>query len=104
MLIDSDSTSKNFIHYKLDKALNWFIYLAPYFQVMIADGGTMNFLGKCHKITLTMGEYLLNRPMIAITIESVDVVLGVKWLQSFGTVTFNFLELFMKVSLEKKRV
>jgi hypothetical protein len=41
-LIDSGSTHK-FIHYKLAKDLNCFVYLAPEFQVMITDGGTINF-------------------------------------------------------------
>ena len=37
VLIDSDSTH-NFIHHKLAKDLNGFVYPAPEFQVMIADG------------------------------------------------------------------
>jgi hypothetical protein len=37
VLIDYGSTH-NFIHYKLAKDLNCFVYLAPEFQVMIADG------------------------------------------------------------------
>jgi hypothetical protein len=41
VLIDSGSTH-NFIHYKLAKALNCFVYPVPEFQVMIADGGTIN--------------------------------------------------------------
>jgi hypothetical protein len=41
VLIDSGSTH-NFIHYKLAKALNCFVYPTPEFQVMIADGGTIN--------------------------------------------------------------
>jgi hypothetical protein len=44
-LIDSGSTH-NFIHYKLVKDLNCFIYSAPEFQVMIADGGIIICLGK----------------------------------------------------------
>ena len=67
---------------------------------MIAYGGTINFSGKCHKITLNMGEYVLNSLIIAITMGGVDVVLGVQWFQSLGTVAFNFLELFMKFSLD----
>ena len=101
MLIDSSSTH-NFIHCKLAKALNCFIYPNLEFQVMIANGGTINCLGKFHKITLTMGEYVLNGPMLAIPMGHVDVVLGVKWLQSLGTMAFNFQELFMKFSLEGK--
>jgi len=33
-----------------------------------------------------------------------DVVLGVQWLQSLGTITFNFQELFMKFCVEGKEV
>ena len=76
MLIDSGRTH-SFIHCKLYKALNCFIYPTLEFQVMIADGGTINFSGKFYKITLTMGEYVLNSPMISIPMGGVDVVLGV---------------------------
>jgi hypothetical protein len=103
VLIDFGSTH-NFIHYKLAKDLNIFVYLAPEFQVMIADGGTINFSRKHNKINLTMGEYVMNSPMIAIPMHGADVVLGIQWLQSLGTVAFNFQELFMKFSLEGKEV
>jgi hypothetical protein len=62
----------------------------------------INCSGKCNKINLTMGEYVMNSPMIAIPMGGVDVVLGIQWLQSLGTVAFNFQELFMKFSLEGK--
>ena len=65
VLIDFGST-RNFIHHKLAKDLNFFVYPAPEFQVMIADGGTINCLGKCNKINLTMGEYVMNSPIISI--------------------------------------
>ena len=79
MLIDFGSTH-NFIHCKLAKILNCFVYLALEFQVMIADRGNINFSGKFHKITLTMGEYVLNITIIDIPISGVDVVLGFQWL------------------------
>jgi hypothetical protein len=63
---------------------------------MIADGGTINCSGKCNKINLTMGEYVMNSPTIAIPMGGADVVLGIQWLQSLGIVDFNFQELFMK--------
>ena len=101
MLIDFDGTH-NFINYKLAKFLNGFVYIAPEFQVMIADGGTIKSSGKCHNINMVMVEYLLNSPMIAIPMGGFDVVLGVQWLQSLGTVAFNFQKLFMKFSWEGK--
>jgi hypothetical protein len=51
VLIDFDNTH-NLIHYKLAKSLNWFIYPAPNFQVMMANGGTINRLGKFYKINV----------------------------------------------------
>jgi hypothetical protein len=103
VLIDSGSTH-NFIHYKFPKYLNCFVYPTLEFQVMIADGGTIHFLGKCNKINITMGEYVMNSPMIAIPMGGVDVVLGIQWLQSLGTMAFNFQELFMKFLLEGKEI
>ena len=51
---------------------------------------------------LTMGEYVLNSPMVFIPMGGVDVVLGVQWLQSLGTMVFNFHTLFMKFSWKEK--
>jgi len=89
LFIGSGST-RIFIHYKLSKILNCFIYLTLEFEVMIVDGGTINCLEKCHNINLTMGEYVLNSPMIFIQMGGFDVVLGVQWLQSLGTMVLNF--------------
>ena len=94
VLIDSGSTH-NFIHCKVAKELNCFLYPAPECQVMVANGGTINCSGKYHNIKLTMGEYILNSPMLSIPMGGVDVVLGVKRLQSLGMVAFNFKELFL---------
>jgi hypothetical protein len=69
---------------------------------MIADGGTINYSGKCNKINLTMGKYVMNSPMIYIPMGGEDVVLGIQWLQSLGTMAFNFQELLMKFSMEGK--
>ena len=78
MLIDFGSTH-NFIHCKLTKILNCFVYVALECQVMIADGGNINYSCKFHNINLAMGEYVLNSAMISIPIGGVDVVLRVQW-------------------------
>ena len=77
MLTYFSSSYKIFIHSKLAKVLNWFKYLALEFQVMIAYGGTINFLGKFHNIDITMGEHVLKSWMIAILMGGIDVALGV---------------------------
>jgi hypothetical protein len=76
----------------------------PEFQVMIVDGGTINCSGKSNKINLTMGEYVMNIPIIIIPMGGANVVLGIQWLHSLGIVAFNFQELFMKFSLEGKEI
>ena len=97
VLFDLGSTH-NFIHCKIAEELNCFLYPTPECQVMVASGGTINFFRKGHNIKLSMGEYVFNSPILSIQMGGVDVVLGVQWLQSLGTITFNFQELFMKLS------
>ena len=103
VLIDSGSTH-NFIHYKVAKELNCFLYPTPECQVMVENGGTINCSGKFHNIKLTMGEFALNSPILSIPMGGIDVVLGVQWLQSLGTIYFNFQEIFLKFFWEGKEV
>ena len=42
--------------------------------------------------------------MLSIPMGGADFVLEVQWLQSLGTITFNFQELFMKFCAEGKEV
>ena len=51
-----------------------------------------------------LGGYVLNNPILSIPMGGADVVLGVQWLQSFGTVAFNFQEIFLNFFLEAKQV
>ena len=74
VLIDSRSTH-NFIHCKVAKELNFFLYPTPECQVMVANGGTINCYRACHNIKLSMGEYVLTSPMLSIPIGGNDVVL-----------------------------
>ena len=69
---------------------------------MVANGGTINFSRKCNNIKLTMGEYVFNSPMLSIPMGGVDVVLGVQWIQSLGTIDFNLQELILKFFLGRK--
>ena len=51
-----------------------------------------------------MGEYVMNSPIFSIPMGGADIVLGVQWLQSLGTVTFNFQEIFLNFFSEGKEV
>jgi hypothetical protein len=103
VLIDYGSTHY-FINYKLAKDLDCCVYPAGEFQVMIANGGTINCPGKCRSIKLNMEEYFLDSPMISIQMGGVDVGLGVQWLQSLGIVAFDFQNIFMRFSSNRKEI
>ena len=51
-----------------------------------------------------MGEYVLNSQILSSPMGGVDVVLGVQWLQSLGTVAFNFQKKILKNFSEGKEV
>ena len=76
VLIDSGSTH-NFIDCKISKESNCFLYPSPECQVMVVSEGTINCSRKCHNIKLSMGEYVLNSPMLSIPMGGANVVLGV---------------------------
>jgi len=69
---------------------------------MVSNGGTIKFYGKYYNIKLTMGEYVFNSPILFIPMGGDDVVLGVQWLQSLGTIAFNFQELFLTFFFGRK--
>ena len=71
---------------------------------MVENGGTINFSRKCHNIKLTMGEYVLNIPMLSIPMGGANVVLRVQWLKYFGMVAFNFQVIFLNFFSEGKEV
>ena len=62
VLIDLGSTH-NFIHCKVVKELDLFLYPVLECHLKVNEG-TINFSRKCHNIKLTMGEYVLNCPML----------------------------------------
>ena len=76
MFIDSGNTH-NFIHCKIAREFNFFLYGKREFQVTVVNRGTINCSGKFHNIKLTMGEYVLNSPILSIPMGGVDAVLGV---------------------------
>ena len=51
-----------------------------------------------------MGEYVLTSQMLSIPMGGADVVLGVQWLQSLGTIIFIFQEIFLNFVSKGKEV
>ena len=60
VLIDSRRTH-NFIDKILAESLNCFLYPRTNIQVLVANGGSIDYGGKCHNIKISMGEYNLEK-------------------------------------------
>jgi len=71
---------------------------------MVGSGGTINCFGKCHNIKLSMGEYVLNMPMLSIPMGGADVVLGVQWLQFLGIIALIFSITFHVIFYGRKGI
>ena len=89
VLIDSGSTH-NFINQSMAWSLHIFIHPINNFQVLIANGGTMNCGGRCENVKLQMGDYHLKTRMFAIDMGGCDIVLGVEWLRTLGPISMEF--------------
>jgi hypothetical protein len=63
VLIDWSSTH-NFIDKILAENLNCFVYPVTNFQFLVVIGGSIDYMGKCHNIKLSMGEYLIGNPNV----------------------------------------
>ena len=56
---------------------------------------SIGFEGKFHNIKLIMGDYP-SSPIYVRPIGEVEVVIGIKWFRTLGTISTNYNELFMK--------
>ena len=57
IVLNDLGSTHNFIHFKIAKELNCFLYPTPECQVMVSYQGIINCSGKCHNIKIIMGEY-----------------------------------------------
>ena len=62
---------------------------------MVGNGGKIACKGMCHNVKLSMGHYTLKSDMYTLPLGECDIVLGVQWLRTLGTMQWNFVELWM---------
>ena len=92
--MDSGSTH-NFIDPWVAKSIDCCIHPTNNFEVMVGNGGKIACKGTCHNVKLSMGHYTLKSDMYALPLGGCDIVLGVQWLRTLGTMQWNFVELCM---------
>jgi hypothetical protein len=58
---------------------------------MVAIRGYMKCGGRCENVKLQIGKYSLKNHMFTIEINGCDIVLGVEWLITLGSITMDFI-------------
>lgn len=66
--------------------------------VQIANGDTLPCLGCCKSVVLQLQNFQFMVGLYILPLGGCDIVLGVDWLRSLGTILWNFAELNMQFS------
>jgi len=101
VLLDSGSTH-NFIDPWVAKATDCYIHPTKTFEVMVGNEGKIACKGTCHNVKLSMGHYTLKSDMYTLPLGGCDIVLGVQWLRTLGTMQWNFAELWMTFQIDEQ--
>jgi hypothetical protein len=95
ILVGSGSTH-NFIHCRLSQEVNYYICVINNFQNTIANGGSLECGGHCENVRLQIGQYNLKSHMFTIDMGGCDIMIGVEWLLTLGSILMDFKELTMQ--------
>jgi len=73
VLIDNGRTH-NLIHHMLADEIHCFVCPVSNFQILIANGGTMNCGGHYENVKLQMGDYTMKTHIFFISMGGCDIV------------------------------
>ncbi|XP_031495574.1 uncharacterized protein LOC116261101 [Nymphaea colorata] len=94
VLVDTGSIH-NFISEKLAKALGCKIDTQPVFDVVVGDGNTLKFKGRCNEEKLEIQGHCFAVQVYTLAMVGADLVLGVHWLLGFDEVMWDFVGMRM---------
>lgn len=94
VLVDSGSTH-NFINSRLANMLQLPVQPTSAFPVKVANGEKVICQGKHDKVHVLIQDIPFELTLYSLPITGLDVVLGVQWLESLGSVVCNWKQLTM---------
>ncbi|KAL0540077.1 hypothetical protein IC582_024306 [Cucumis melo] len=103
VLIDSGATH-NFIHYELVKEKKIPIDRNTQFRVTIGDGTSCKGKGICSRVEIQLEELTIVADLLAVELGKVDIVLGMQWLDTTGTMKVHWPSLTMVFWKEGNKV
>nr|KYP61158.1 hypothetical protein KK1_023583 [Cajanus cajan]KYP68329.1 hypothetical protein KK1_021950 [Cajanus cajan] len=89
ILVDTGS-SHNILQPRLANHLNLSIHPISPFQVMVGNGDTIPCTGFCPNVDLTIQSHKFIIPCYLLPIAGADLVLGIAWLQTLGSIVSDF--------------
>ena len=103
VLIDSGATH-NFIHNRTVKEKNLYLEKGNPFAVTIGDGTKCTGKGVCKRVELELQGVVVVADFFAIELGNVDVILGMQWLDTTGTMKIHWPSLTMSFWLGKQKI
>ncbi|XP_077215880.1 uncharacterized protein LOC143850523 [Tasmannia lanceolata] len=94
VLVDGGSTH-NFIRERVAKFLGLPITHSPHFKVQVGNGQFLTCQGMCSNIRIGIENHSLITNLFIISLQGVDIILGVQRLQQLGPVTTDYNALTM---------
>ena len=102
-LVDSGSTH-NFLDISLARKLGCENETIPGKSVMVADGNNLLCHSVCKKFTWSVAGHEFTTEVMLIPLGSCDMVLGIQWLSTLGTIAWDFKHLTMNFSIGSESV
>ncbi|WOH00327.1 hypothetical protein DCAR_0519686 [Daucus carota subsp. sativus] len=101
ILIDSGSTH-NFLDITMASKLKCEVSAITKQEITVADGNSISCQNVVKNFSWRMGGYDFTSEVMLIDLGSCDMVLGVQWLSTLGTVKWNFNKLLMEFQVDKQ--
>ncbi|KAL4324350.1 hypothetical protein GQ457_11G020520 [Hibiscus cannabinus] len=103
VLVDSGSTH-NFLREGLTPKLGLKVWEKPGLQVCVANGERVPSVGICKSVQFFVADDSFQADFYTMSLEGVDVILGVKWLCTLGPILWDFNSLTMKFVVNGKEI
>src|ERR1044072_5404828 len=73
-------------------------------NITVADGGVIPSSGWFEGVSWQMQGHTFTADVIAIPLTSCDLILGMQWLQQWGTIKWDFANLVMEFTMNNKQI
>ena len=102
ILIDSGSTH-NFLDITTAKKLRCELLKIPPIRVAVGDGAQLSCQFVCRVFNFTLSDMEHTTDIYIVPLGCCDMVLGIQWLATLGSILWNFAELTMEFSVKGEK-